>query len=145
MENELLRCPFCDGEGLPRKALRDGYAGDWENDPDAYAYFIICRACACQGGWAKSEGSAIKLWNLRVTLSPALSHSEGEPDHKAMWDTITKSLGWSEGEVKLLKNPSPFERGGLKAIQEIIAAAKRIEAKHTPAGAEKEKSEEKDD
>ena len=95
MESELLRCPFCDGEGLPRKALRDGYIGDWENDPDAYAYFIICRACACQGGWAKSEGGAIKLWNLRVvTLSPACPEpkprdgQDKEPDHKAMWKEL---------------------------------------------------------
>ena len=65
MSKELKTCPFCDGAAKMSKALRAGYEKD-KDDPDAYSYFIICVSCAATGGWGKSEGSAIRFWNMRV-------------------------------------------------------------------------------
>jgi hypothetical protein len=61
----LLLCPFCGGAPIEDRALRDGYA-NYPSDPDAYAYFIICRSCAAQGGWAKSASGGRRRWNMRV-------------------------------------------------------------------------------
>ncbi|MCP4400816.1 MAG: hypothetical protein GY801_26380 [bacterium] len=66
MDEKLKPCPFCSGDSpYIRKVLRDGYE-DCRDDPDAFAVFIVCHACACQGGWAKSEGSAKRNWNMRT-------------------------------------------------------------------------------
>lgn len=69
---ELLSCPFC-GDNNQRapnriyieRTLRDGYA-NYENDRDAYAYFVLCASCASQGPWTKSERSAMVEWNMRL-------------------------------------------------------------------------------
>lgn len=61
----LLPCPFCGGEPIPGKTLRDGYEVE-RADPDAWAYSIRCRACGAEGGWAKSDSGARRLWNMRV-------------------------------------------------------------------------------
>jgi hypothetical protein len=67
MSDEGKRCPFCGGEPIPSKALRDGYE-NYQDDPDAWARFIVCRSCGAQGGWCKSsEAGAWRLWNMRVT------------------------------------------------------------------------------
>lgn len=62
---QLLPCPFCGGEGISEKQLRDGFEHD-RDDPDAYAYTVRCRSCAAEGGWSKSShGGAAILWNMR--------------------------------------------------------------------------------
>ncbi len=71
MNNEKLQpCPFCSGEGVPDKTLRDGYQ-NCQDDPAAYAHFIICRSCAAQGGWAKNPAGAIRWWNMRQPFEKA--------------------------------------------------------------------------
>ena len=60
-----LRCPFCGGLGVLDSILRDGYEND-QDDPDSQAYFIRCKSCASNGGWAKSPGGALRLWNMRA-------------------------------------------------------------------------------
>ncbi len=62
--DELKLCPFCGGKGRHNKGNRDGYE-DWQDDPDAYAHWIVCRSCAATGGWSKSETGAVRMWNLR--------------------------------------------------------------------------------
>lgn len=72
----LLACPFCGGEGLPQKELREGYE-NCKGDEDAYAYSIRCRSCAATGGWSKSSPSgAERWWNMRASAPPP---STGEP------------------------------------------------------------------
>ena len=56
-------CPFCGGDPMPDRELRRGHD---RTDRDAWAYFLRCVSCAAQGGWAKSESGAIRLWNMRV-------------------------------------------------------------------------------
>jgi len=58
-------CPFCGGRPVekPAKQLRDGCK---QGESDAYAYFVVCKSCACQGGWMKSYGGAIRLWQMRT-------------------------------------------------------------------------------
>ena len=76
MENELKSCPFCGGKALsnPVKVLRNGYEG-YKKDPDAYAYYITCIACASTGGWSKGESGAILLWNMRdMTFGKGIRH-----------------------------------------------------------------------
>ena len=66
--SQLLQCPFCGGDRpYLSQTLRDGYEGKYEHDPDAYAYYIVCHSCACQGGWAKTQGNAARNWNMRVS------------------------------------------------------------------------------
>jgi len=62
----MEKCPHCGGEPTVDKALRDGYRG-MEDDPDAWAFFVICKSCAGQGGWVKNESGAIRMWNMRMT------------------------------------------------------------------------------
>jgi len=64
-EPELLRCPFCGGNPHLTSVLRDGYA-DYQDDPDARAYFYVCHSCAAEGGWGKSKGTALRCWNMRL-------------------------------------------------------------------------------
>lgn len=60
----LVSCPFCGGDGYLSSALRDGYQS-FSNDPDAQAYYVVCRSCAAEGPWAKSEYGAVRMWNTR--------------------------------------------------------------------------------
>jgi len=64
LDGHMLPCPFCGGYPIIEKVIRDGY-DEHVDDHDAYAYFVTCHACACQGGWAKSQGSAKRNWNMR--------------------------------------------------------------------------------
>lgn len=76
-----LPCPFCSGTRTSvRKLLRDGYEKS-PSDPDAHAYTIVCGSCAAEGGWAKSESGASRLWNTRI---PPV----GAPPEKAIWRKI---------------------------------------------------------
>lgn len=59
----MKACPFCGGEPLPNKTLRDGCK---DGEPDAYAHYVVCRSCAATGGWAKSEAGAVRCWNMRT-------------------------------------------------------------------------------
>lgn len=65
MTGDLKPCPFCGGNALNDRVLRSGYEA-WQDDPDAYSYFVRCIACAAEGGWAKSPTSAVRLWNTRI-------------------------------------------------------------------------------
>ena len=58
----LRPCPFCAGKGIYSKKLRDGCI---DGEPEAYAYSIDCRSCACVGPWAKTQGNAVRGWNMR--------------------------------------------------------------------------------
>lgn len=53
----LKRCPFCGGEGIPEQLKADN--GDIQ-------YFIRCRSCACESGWAKNPLGAMRWWNMRT-------------------------------------------------------------------------------
>jgi len=59
----MKACPFCGGKPLLNKRLREGCA---DGEPDAWAYFVICRSCAAQGPWYKSPGNAERFWDMRV-------------------------------------------------------------------------------
>lgn len=65
LDGHMLPCPFCGGHPSVEKMMRVGYE-EYPDDPDAYAYFVTCHACACQGGWAKTEGNAKRNWNMRL-------------------------------------------------------------------------------
>lgn len=60
-------CPFCTNKRLSvHKTQRGpGYDNDLD-DPDAYAYFVFCNACAAQGPWVKSNAQgAWEKWDGR--------------------------------------------------------------------------------
>ena len=65
---EGLPCPFCGWDGHIESVLRDGY-DQWPDDPDARAYWVSCRCCACHGPWMKSPTAAITFWNMRSSVS----------------------------------------------------------------------------
>lgn len=56
-------CPFCDGiartESVPYESLTGINAG-------AHYFWVQCVSCAAQGGWGRSVGMAIRLWNTRA-------------------------------------------------------------------------------
>ena len=55
-----LPCPFCGGAaGNVIQEKRH------ESGPDMYGYFYRCIACVAVGGWAKTEGNALRNWNRR--------------------------------------------------------------------------------
>lgn len=56
-DTQLKSCPFCGGEG----ALDGKPHGDGET-----AHYVRCLSCGCEGPWMKTEGNAIRLWNLRT-------------------------------------------------------------------------------
>lgn len=62
----MLLCPFCGGEPTLDKHLLNGYSSS-AVDPDAFAYFVVCRSCAAKGGWAKTAAGANRLWNMRAS------------------------------------------------------------------------------
>ncbi len=70
----FLTCPFCGGEGIPSKDLRDGCL---DGEPDAYAHYVRCRSCAAQGGWTKTPGNAVRLWNTRQAVQETLQGATG--------------------------------------------------------------------
>lgn len=64
METPSL-CPFCGGMPYLTKTERAGYQ-DFPDDPDRFAYTMVCRSCAAEGPWQKSESSARRMWEMRV-------------------------------------------------------------------------------
>jgi Lar family restriction alleviation protein len=62
----MLLCPFCGGEPVIDKQLIDEGSTSSE-DPDAFAYFVVCRSCAAKGGWAKTAAAGNRLWNMRAS------------------------------------------------------------------------------
>jgi hypothetical protein len=64
----LEPCPFCGGKPRPAKILRGGCK---DGEPDAWAHYVVCIHCACQGPWMKTEGNSIKMWNMRKGESKA--------------------------------------------------------------------------
>ena len=58
-ESNLLRCPFCGGV-----AQQEDVAND---DGDYRRYFVVCRSCGAESGWAKTERGAIRNWQSRYS------------------------------------------------------------------------------
>jgi hypothetical protein len=94
---DLLTCPFDNGPGYTSRTLRDGYESQ-EDDPDAYAWFVTCKTCACQGPWTKSESGAKRMWNMRTVEEEAERIMERYK--KALHDLAVGSSGVSEGAGK---------------------------------------------
>ena len=68
MPDKPKECPFCGGNPRLEKLLRDGYETG-SDDPDAYAYFLVCNSCACTGPWGKNPFTAFRYWNMREPSS----------------------------------------------------------------------------
>jgi hypothetical protein len=64
-EPGLLPCPFCGHDKLYTTSMPrfPGLPREW---PGGMAYTVACGACAAQGGWEKSIGSARRTWNMRA-------------------------------------------------------------------------------
>ena len=62
MPEDLLKCPFCGGVPIQDRLLRNGCL---DGEPDAYAYYVRCRACAATGPWLKNPNGARRMWNMR--------------------------------------------------------------------------------
>lgn len=59
----IAACPFCGGDAeIWRQRRFPNCPDDWAG---AWAYYGLCRSCAAQGPWEKSESSARKGWNRR--------------------------------------------------------------------------------
>jgi Lar family restriction alleviation protein len=87
MSDELKPCPFCGGEGL----LEQVEAASSRNKPN---YYIVCRSCACEGGWHKTKSGAARHWNRRVgetTEAATLKHKAEQ------YDDVVKALQVADG------------------------------------------------
>jgi len=111
----MEKCPHCGGEPTVDKALRDGYRG-MEDDPDAWAFFVICKSCAGQGGWVKNESGAIRMWNMRMTDADNPKDKEELRKNKVTISTQSVFLNMKDKEIARLR----------KAVQEIEYLADRI-------------------
>ena len=82
-----LPCPFCGGEPIAERGLRDGYEKN-KKDPDAYYYVLRCPSCAAEGGWSKSSATGARgMWNLRTQFG-------GDDQRRfVIWDTTSKERG----------------------------------------------------
>lgn len=66
-----LPCPFCGGTRttIERVERGQGYA-NFPDDPDRWAYSVICTSCSTVGPWSKaSPESAIARWNQRPLVN----------------------------------------------------------------------------
>jgi Lar family restriction alleviation protein len=54
----MLSCPFCGGDAYVAAKV-------FESRPDETIFWAVCRSCACEGPWGKSEASARAAWNRR--------------------------------------------------------------------------------
>lgn len=93
-KTDLLPCPFCKGEPIPERALRDGYEGQ-EDDQDAWAYVIRCRSCAAEGGWAKSASGGERNWNMRAGMTRFWAREKCADEVEAMchWKWLEHQTG----------------------------------------------------
>lgn len=57
MNTTCSACPFC-GHTTIRI--------DTTDQSGATQFYAFCLGCACEGPWANSLGSAVRLWNQRV-------------------------------------------------------------------------------
>lgn len=56
----LLPCPFCAGGAAEFTAPPELSGRDRQ-------FYVACRCCAAQGGWARTAVGAARLWNTRAT------------------------------------------------------------------------------
>ena len=109
-------CPFCGGQAELHKQLRGGHEQD---KVEAYAYFYICDSCECAGGWGKSEGTALGMWNMRAyTLARSTTASSasagkfcrGEGCPRA--DLCRRYMDAAKVESPTYFEKSPFQADG---------------------------------
>ena len=67
---ELMRCPFCGGEGL--LSDDDDEAGEWRT------YWVRCTACRSDGAVQGSAQAAVDAWNTRHFGSPYSQKASNE-------------------------------------------------------------------
>lgn len=89
MREIISACPFCGGEGKLKdsmgRQIRQGWVG--------------CPACGAYIHWKVSPGGAVRKWNRRVALEPAMfDREEIFPDCtvQVLTNTATgqTSVGW---------------------------------------------------
>lgn len=56
-------CPFCDGTRVRLDSVP--IYGDTEGTILERNYFVRCDCCGAEGPWYKTEGNAIRFWNMR--------------------------------------------------------------------------------
>lgn len=90
--DDAKACPFCGHRRIVLdKVLRDGHEPGSDGD---YAYYCRCTGCACCGPWYKTEGNAIRWWNMRC-----------EPDARPMpGDGDTKDAPMERGDSETSHN-----------------------------------------
>ena len=55
----LKPCPFCGGQARKQRTTLE--IGNIKEP----RYFVSCISCAAEGGWAKTEGGAVRNWEMR--------------------------------------------------------------------------------
>jgi Lar family restriction alleviation protein len=58
---DLKLCPFCGGSAYLETDIR----------AQRPVSFVVCRSCACEGPWHKTESGAVHAWNMRTPEPPA--------------------------------------------------------------------------
>jgi hypothetical protein len=62
-QQEIRPCPFC-GAAWPINLFIQSN----QETPNEQQFYIFCGSCGCNGGWAKQEAGAIRMWNLRIAV-----------------------------------------------------------------------------
>lgn len=55
-------CPFCGGAAHLKR--EDRFPGN-DIEDGKWAYYFVCRSCAANGPWHKTETAALRWWNER--------------------------------------------------------------------------------
>ena len=71
---KLKPCPFCGGKKVKidkdyRFPNRNRFGKIWSminGECEIWAHFVFCPSCGAQGGWGKSESTAVHNWNMRI-------------------------------------------------------------------------------
>lgn len=80
-------CPFC---GESRTEVHPTV------DPRGEIFVVRCLSCAAEGGWGKSEGTAVAHWNLRVPDTGVTAYMT--PEHAVTAPSLPPSLSLLGGK-----------------------------------------------
>lgn len=114
MSEELKACPFCGGEAYIEKKW-NGKSPIIKSDD--YQYFAVCRSCACEGPWRKTEGNAIREWNTRpiedaLTAERDALKAENEKMREALGKIDARCSAYGDRSLHQLFTAGPIDEIG---------------------------------
>ena|SRR5579859_3361189 len=113
-------CPFCTQTRVRvDRLLRDGCK---DGEPDAYAYYVFCPSCGCQGPWVKNPSGAERLWNMR---DGGFSERANYIDPRLVVEDMLKAIRHDIGQLTPDALRDPHNEAIANRIRTFVASALR--------------------